>query len=869
MKIRGITLRNVRRFTGTARVEGIGDGLNVLSEPNEHGKSTLFDAIQALFFKPHGSKDKDIAALRPHAGGAPEVAVDVETSDGVFRVTKRWLQKPLATVHRGDVLVAQSDAAEAWIADLLGTGTGGPSGLIWVRQGVTDLSGGSTKEKQAALEARRDLMTAVGHEVEAMTGGRRMDMALARCRAELGELATGTGRPKANGPWKAAQDAVEALQAEHDELYATARDLHAALAERKRARRALGDLDTPEAVQARKDGLDRARAAHAAALRHADLLETEARKVAMARLTVDSTTRRLTELRAATAEFETASGSVAKAEIEVAQSRARHDAALGQRDAAQTALAEAENALEQAEALRLAAAKAQAARDGASRRADLETRIAQADATRRDMETAAAAAGTGPDATALRQIEDIASALNAARAARDATATQVIVHYAPGQAGQVRAGEDVLRDGEPLALTRATRLTLSGLGTLDLRPGDAQPTDQKVDTARARLRDALARLGADSVEAARDMAAARNAAERRMSEARAVLASLAPDGIEALRTALEAIPVAQDQPDLPSLADAEALQSEARARRDAARIARDSANDSLAEARDAATRADTALGQLRDRLARAKDSLAKCGDATEPALIDELDQHTRHLETAEAAHADKLRDAPDLAATAAALARAESVDNRAREEIADLGQMLARLEERIDRSAGDAVEERLADTAERLAAARADLARIEHEVAVLRRLEQALELARNAARDRYFAPIAQELRPLLQLLWPGADLTWGEETLLPDTLIRDGRPEPIDILSGGTQEQIALLVRLAFARMLATSGRVAPVILDDALVYTDDDRIERMFDALHRQAGNQQIIVLSCRQRAFRDLGGHALRLVDLPDGGA
>ena len=32
-----------------------------------------------------------------------------------------------------------------------------------------------------------------------------------------------------------------------------------------------------------------------------------------------------------------------------------------------------------------------------------------------------------------------------------------------------------------------------------------------------------------------------------------------------------------------------------------------------------------------------------------------------------------------------------------------------------------------------------------------------------------------------------------------------------------------------------------------------------MFDALHQQAGDIQIIVLSCRNRAFRDLGGQKL----------
>jgi hypothetical protein len=37
-----------------------------------------------------------------------------------------------------------------------------------------------------------------------------------------------------------------------------------------------------------------------------------------------------------------------------------------------------------------------------------------------------------------------------------------------------------------------------------------------------------------------------------------------------------------------------------------------------------------------------------------------------------------------------------------------------------------------------------------------------------------------------------------------------------------------------------------------------------MFDALHRQAGDLQIIVLSCRQRAFRGLGGKSLRITSI-----
>jgi len=291
------------------------------------------------------------------------------------------------------------------------------------------------------------------------------------------------------------------------------------------------------------------------------------------------------------------------------------------------------------------------------------------------------------------------------------------------------------------------------------------------------------------------------------------------------------------------------------------RVTRDTASDRVSDAREAATRAETALASLRDRLNRAGESLAKYGTSTQEALASEATQAAAAFEAAAKVHAEKAGNAPDLAGTEAALNRAISVDQGARDEIARLKPLLARLDERITRSSGDAVEERLAEIEEALDAATARLARIEHEVAVLQRLEKALEAARTEARERYFTPIARELKPLLQLLWPDAELTWGEESLLPNALIRDGQEEPIDILSGGTQEQVALLVRLAFARMLAAAGRVAPVILDDALVFTDDDRIERMFDALHRQAGDLQIIVLTCRQRAFRDLGGKALRL--------
>jgi hypothetical protein len=71
MKLVSVTLQAIRRFTKPVRIQGIGPGLNVLCAPNENGKSTLFDALQALFFQPHGTQGKDIRDLKPLAGGTP------------------------------------------------------------------------------------------------------------------------------------------------------------------------------------------------------------------------------------------------------------------------------------------------------------------------------------------------------------------------------------------------------------------------------------------------------------------------------------------------------------------------------------------------------------------------------------------------------------------------------------------------------------------------------------------------------------------------------------------------------------------------------------------------------------------------------
>ena len=249
MKIRAIRLENVRQFIDPVEIREIGDGLNVLTAPNERGKSTFFDALHAVFFKDRKAWDREIRALVPHAGGDPSVMVEIKLPDGVFRIEKRWNKG-----RRGDVRILsdgrvfkQADDAQAWIAEILKSPKdGGPAGLLWVRQGQSGLD-----EGEATQRARRDLLTSVAGEVEAMTGGRRMDVARDLCRKERDRYLTKTGLPKADGPLKRAGDSVTSLQKRREDLEQRSGELRRELDRRRELRRELADLDDPEAEETR------------------------------------------------------------------------------------------------------------------------------------------------------------------------------------------------------------------------------------------------------------------------------------------------------------------------------------------------------------------------------------------------------------------------------------------------------------------------------------------------------------------------------------------------------------------------------------------------------------------------------------------
>lgn len=863
MKIRSITLSDIRQFTRPVTVGGFAAGLNVLAAPNEAGKSTLFDAIHALFFIPHRSTK--IAALRPEAGGNPEIRMELDLPDGPCSVVKRWGRGAMAEVTRQGQVIHRADAAEVFITGLTTPAEdGGPAGLLWVRQGVVALDQGSRKEVEAAQIARRDLMTSVTGEFETVTGGRRMDRALARAEADLDRLVTQRG-PKAGGPYDLAKKTVESLSATRDDLARKQAALREALDRRRAARRDLAQWTDPEETALRTRRLAEAQAAHDTAARHAERLAGLQASVEHAALKATQAEAELARLTTAETALQQAQTACADGEARATADGAAHLAAKEALDACRQTSDAARQVQEAAEAALANALLAGARLAAMRRRAELEKRLTEAGALTQGLFTARSAAQLGPDRAQVAALEQAESALAFLERQSETAAPHLALRYLPGQTARATVAGVALEDGASLPVLAPLALDLPGLGVLSVTPG-ATVDAGKLAEARTTRDRALAATGCTGLPAAHQAFDARSKAQETAALIEAQLRGLVPEGIEALRAELAALPAPADPPvDSLDPAEAEATARDARAALTAARQAEDRAASLEAEARDRALRSTIAAETARETLHRAETALATFGpaEAARASLAATLSEASARRAEAEAARDTAARDAPDPAAAQAALTRARSVIEGADREVARLNDELARLETLIDIHAGNGVEEDLADCESRLVQAQADLAAHEHEVAVLRCLIAALTEAQATARDRYFAPVMAELRPMLRLLWPEAELRFDGDSLLPTQLVRAGRAEEIGSLSGGTREQIALLLRLAFARLLAKSGRHAPVILDDALVYSDDDRIERMFDALHQQAGDIQIIVLSCRNRAFRDLGGQKLTFTE------
>jgi len=192
MKITAIRLRHVKKIgdQGLA-LENLCDGLNVLSEPNEFGKSTIFEAFRHGLLTKHSSKKEPVKDMMPRlGGGAPLVEIDLEYKVESYRIRKQFLSQASTTITNlsSGIVIETADDAQDWIKATIGADEKllGPTGLLWVGQGQPLERPSQTEDQQEVFSSVLD------NEVSTVVSGQRGRQLFSRVNGRLSELITKT-----------------------------------------------------------------------------------------------------------------------------------------------------------------------------------------------------------------------------------------------------------------------------------------------------------------------------------------------------------------------------------------------------------------------------------------------------------------------------------------------------------------------------------------------------------------------------------------------------------------------------------------------------------------------------------------------------
>jgi hypothetical protein len=700
--------------------------------------------------------------------------------------------------------------------------------------------------------------------VGAVTGGRRTAVVVQAVEKSLGELVTATGRPTKR--LAAAQEALEIARAnaavagqELTEFEGVLARLEGKRGEYRRLLRELEDPEKTDQLKALESDLQGARLA-GQALQTSEALLREAAGV---RERLEARSKARDELRAALAAAEAklvkvrAVAQTVSADLEAAK-KSEADAATGL-EATRAALRDAEDHRRAAQAMRAGAARRQAVSAAFGR-------LDKAEALSRELEAAQAeveASSVTPDV--LDQVEALERRRVETHSAATAGAATVRLGLRPGAPHVSWNGEAVAPDHSAPAIGRLA-IDIAGVGTVTVEPplgGEAAQAAMRA--AVGDLNAYLAAVSVATVAEARSQARRRALAEQVVETLTRRLADSCPSdavlglgaGLDALRgfLALEVRP----ERDAPSAAPPVEAQDDerwetARSRERAAEGRREAAVLALRKAEAEDIRQTVAVERAQADVERLAADLM--GD------IDGQDDEALALAFAEAQTAearavvgrDEARRAAQGLDEAAITKRRDSLAaklERMRDDRLSLVQEIAMLEERAKTLGGAGPASRAAATAELVDAAQAMFARLREEAEVLGLLDLVIRETQQEASRRYLAPITNRVAPYVTRLLPNASIAFSED-YAPERLIRSGREEIAEHLSKGTQEQLAVLTRIAFADLLIEKGKPASLVLDDALVFADDDRFETMLEILAEASTRMQVIVLACRAAAYR-----------------
>ncbi|ALR11133.1 hypothetical protein MYCSP_06265 [Mycobacteroides saopaulense] len=840
-------------------------GVVVVSGANEVGKTSMIEALDLLIESKDRSTKKDVKQVKPTFADVGS-EIEAEISCGPYRFVYRKRFHKRAETHltviepRREQL--SGDEAHQRVLDMLDQSI---DMNLWKAQRVLQSAGAGVLDLSSSDALTRALDLAAGQSVA--LSGSEPDL-VERIDAEYALYFTGTGRPtgewaKAAARLTAAEDALAVATAavaevdqqvrEHDAL---TRELAAIITDRAEVGRRLAPLEHAAQaismlVQQRDNAVVVAEAAQAAAV------AAQTKRDERAQLVADIQARRasidgLADQVSATAEAHATAQQVSEAAVAAA---ARTTEAV---DGARAQLEAARGTLERV-----------LARDEVD---GLAARVSRIDLTTRQL----ASVGSEHSALAitaqrLSAIETAARAVGMAEVALETASAQVEVGALADveitvNGEQVRVGAGQQWTG---AATDTIEITAPGVAVARIIPGaNASQLRENLESARETLTGALADAGVVDLGQAQKQYERRTELNAERDRLTALLDGLmGVDNLEALREKLtrlrelapeatglwDAIDPAQARAEVARLVgEVERLQAEELTHRQAVQVAAQRLTEKAAEAmalreKRAARAEELTAAELRltharssasdELLAERHDQAVQAADLTTRRVTDLVEQLA-------ALDADRVRAELDEVS-----AQAQALDQRHEALRHQLRDISVRLEVFGRQGRKDQLD---AAASEREYAA-TEFARIGAKARAVDTLRSVMMRHRDGMRLRYVDPFRAELERLGRMVFGptfevdvDTDLTIRSRTL-------EGRTVPYESLSGGAKEQLGIVARLASAALVAPQDAV-PVIIDDALGFTDNDRLERMGEVFGAVGTEAQVIVLTCSPDRYRSV---------------
>ncbi|MCY4493890.1 MAG: hypothetical protein OXB92_08560, partial [Acidimicrobiaceae bacterium] len=145
--------------------------------------------------------------------------------------------------------------------------------------------------------------------------------------------------------------------------------------------------------------------------------------------------------------------------------------------------------------------------------------------------------------------------------------------------------------------------------------------------------------------------------------------------------------------------------------------------------------------------------------------------------------------------------------------------------------------------------------RAETRARVAHLLKETFEKHRQQARQRYIGPFKEQIDRLGKIVFGPTFAVQLSDDLRVVRRTVDGTTLNVDQLSTGAREQIGVLSRLACAAIVSPDDGGVPVLIDDALGWSDPQRLRTMGAAITAAGKQCQVIVLTCTPGRYSNVG--------------